>query len=357
MIDADGAVIFRGLRVRAGLHIGHPECRPDPTSGRMDYFGPMVNRAARVSGAAHGGQVLATREAWMVAQSGARGITAEDLGSHQLKGLGEAIPLVQICPPSHRRRFPPLKRGATNLRPSRTRFIGRGAELDACCARLEGGARILTILGPGGCGKTRLSRSVAARQMDAHAGGAWFVELAEALSLGDIVAAVAAVLSVPLAMGSPHEHVRQLGRALAARDPLILVLDNVEQVIDAAAEAVGYWIETAPGLRIVATSRQRLHVGGEAFVELGPLCDADALALFIDRAEEAAPGFARTDERILAITRCVDSIPLAIELAAARVSLLPLPALLKRLKESPCATSRSSMPRPLQGAIATFAGC
>ena len=173
---AGDKVLFRGLRVRMGAHVGEPDCRPDPVTGRMDYFGPVVNRAARVSAAGHGGQTLVSRAALSAAGAPAT-FDAEviDLGEHRLKGLIASEHLFQVLP--HRvvgRTFPPVRTLAaprTNLSASASAMVGRGDELAQVGASFDGGARLVTLVGPGGAGKTRLAREHALAHLDEYGGG------------------------------------------------------------------------------------------------------------------------------------------------------------------------------------------
>ena len=202
-------------------------------------------------------------------------------------------------------------------------FHGRQSEI---AGALSSRAPVLTILGPGGMGKTRLAREIQARL-----GDAWFCDLSDARTDADVLAAIARTLDVPLAArgAGPRE---QIAEALAARPRPRLVLDNCEQVVDAVAMIVERCVARAPDLRVIATSRERLRLDREEVLELGPLTVEEGVALFVDRARRVQPAL-EDSPRIAEIVQLLDGLPLAIELAAARTSVLSPSALLERLRE------------------------
>ena len=351
----DGRVLRRGLRVRMGVHMGEPECRADPVTGRMDYFGPPVNRAARIGSAGHGGQILVS-ERVSKAIAGSLDVLgnplATDLGDHRLKDLESAERLVQLVPKRFEgRTFPPLRTldaRKTNLSPHPTPFIGREADLASLHALFERDDRLVTLMGPGGTGKTRLSMRYAAVHMDAFCndggGGVWFVDLTEARGVDGICAAVGAALNVPLTTGkTATDTLDQLGRALSGLGRVLLVLDNFEQVVAHAPESVGRWLAMAPEARVLISSQERLRLPGEAPYELKPLpvplesedgSSSEAVLLFVQRARAVRRDYVLTDADapiVSAIVRELDGIPLAIELAAARMGVLSPAKLLERL--------------------------
>jgi predicted ATPase/class 3 adenylate cyclase/Tfp pilus assembly protein PilF len=333
-------ILFRGLRVRMGAHIGEPDCRPDPVTGRMDYFGPVVNRAARVANAGHGGQTLISRAALTGAGSAIIDAEIIDLGEHRLKGLIASEHLYQVLP--HRivgRTFPPVRTMAaprTNLSPTQSDLVGRGDERARLDASFSNGARLVTLVGPGGSGKTRLAREHALKHLDEYGGGAWFCDLSQARSGDDVQSAVAGVLGVSLPAGaSPPVAQAVLGRAIAARDHLLFVLDNLEQVLDAAAPTLAAWIAGAPHAVFLATSREALGLGEEVTLELGALDEEAGLALLVDRARKAGADVdpVRDGAALRELTRKLDGLPLALELAAPRLRLLSPSQLTARLAQ------------------------
>jgi predicted ATPase len=234
---------------------------------------------------------------------------------------------------------------AASLDPVPTRFIGRRAELDALEAMI-GEHRLVTVLGPPGAGKTRLAAQLAERVrggFDPH-GGTWIAHLADAASVEAVCAAVGRALGVPLtAGGSADDAIRALAGGIAARGKMLLVLDDAERAAEHAARAIEAWIAASRAARFLVTSRARLAIAGEALFDLGPLslpsagCDvaaAEAVELFVDRARRVRPGF-RLDpaERDLVadLTRELDGLPLAIELAAARTRVLSIAQLAQSL--------------------------
>jgi predicted ATPase len=225
----------------------------------------------------------------------------------------------------------------SNLHAETSSFIGRTAELDAIAAAFAGGARVVTLLGPGGMGKTRVANrhgamAVAAR---AHPGGVWFCDLAAARSTVEALARVAAALDVPLEKGGDEDAgATQIGHALAARAASLVLLDNCEQVVGPARALVSAWRALAPETRFLATSRQALELDEERVLVLEPLAAAEGSALFVERARAARPAFqlARGDEAVVdEIVRRLDGIPLALELAAGRAPILSPEALLARI--------------------------
>ncbi len=181
---ADDERGLRGLRVRMGVHTGEPWIRRDPTTGRMDYGGPTTNRASRVSSAAHGGQVLLSGTAWQQIRDDVdAGFELTDLGEHALRGLAEPERIHQALPAALRdRRFPPIRTvdvRKTNVAPRLDSFVGRSDELAELGDRLERGDRLITVMGPGGTGKTRLAEQLARLQLGAFSGGAWLCDLTE----------------------------------------------------------------------------------------------------------------------------------------------------------------------------------
>jgi predicted ATPase len=333
------------LRVRMAIHAG--EASPDAG----DYLAPALNRLARVLGVGYGDQILLTATARALASPLPEGYALRDLGRQRLRDLIEAEPVFQLVGPGLRVDFPPLKSLDTlpnNLPAQATPLVGREQELAALRQMLiTPGQRLITLVGPGGTGKTRLALQVAADALDQFPDGVWWVPLAAVSDPDVLLPTISAALGV---RESPGE---ELGATLAAHlatRKTLLLLDNVEQVI-AAAPLLQRLLEPAPGLVLLVTSREPLRLRAEREFPVAPLplpraapaitvdeaMQSPAVLLFVSRAQEVKPGFALQDGNVadvVAICRRLDGLPLAIELAAARVRLLPPAALLARLDRS-----------------------
>jgi predicted ATPase/class 3 adenylate cyclase len=349
--------VYRGPRVLMGVHVGEPECRLNARTGRADYFGRMVNTAARVAAAGHGGQVLVSGQAWaqVAPEAGALGQPAiRPLGSFRLRGIENAVALVEVLPAalSERRfgtpRAPRLRQG--NAPVPQSELIGRGAELARLRQELGAGTRLLTLLGPGGMGKTRLATHLAGLELESCAwtGGVWLCELAEARTVEALCHAVGQAIGASLTReaeaGGPVE---QLGHALDDCGELLLILDNLEQATSPAAALLERWLALAPRARFLVTSREALGLAGERVLDLEPLplpepgeqrleviARSEAVRLFVQRARESRGGFELTaDEapRVVDIVRQLDGNALAIELAAARTGVMGVGQLRDRL--------------------------
>ncbi|MDQ4034617.1 MAG: hypothetical protein M3153_01700 [Chloroflexota bacterium] len=329
------------LRVRMGLHTG------EASLGTEGYVGLHVHRASRIASAGWGGQVLisdTTRS--LVADSLPAGVELRDLGVHRLKDLERPERLWQVVIPDLRTDFPPIASldAVPNNLPTRlTTFLGREREIGEVSSLLSAG-RLLTLTGPGGTGKTRLSLEVAARSLTEFPDGVFFVELAP-ISQPDLVpATIAQTLGLPDrgGRGSIDRLVDHLGEGR-----VLLVLDNFEQVTDAAS-SVNALLTACPNLTVLVSSRSILRVSGEQEYPVPPLglpdpqhlppltqlSQFEAVALFIERARSVKPGFDVTNENAPAVAEiCVrlDGLPLAIELAAARIRIFTPQAMLDRL--------------------------
>jgi predicted ATPase/class 3 adenylate cyclase len=331
------------FRVRMALHTGAAQERDG------DYFGRPVNRVARLLSAAHGGQVLLSLPAQeLVRDQLPRGTTLRDLGEHRLKDLFRPERVFQLLAPELPSEFPPLRtldsyRNNLPLQP--TPLIGREKEVSEVCDLLRGEeTRLLTLTGPGGIGKTRLALQTAADLLDDLPDGAFFAQLATLTEAELFLPAVAETLGVRETGEIPLDE--SLKDYLSERR-LLLVLDNFEQVLE-AAPTVTELLAVAQGLKVLATSRTPLRLYGEHEYAVPPLSVPDvkhlpdleslsqyeAVRLFIERAKSAKVDFEVTDESAPAVAEiCVrlDGLPLAIELAAARIKMLPPQAMLQRL--------------------------
>jgi len=332
------------LHVRCGLHTGTVETRDD------DYFGSAVNRAARIMGAAHGGQVLLSQAVVeAIRERLPPGVTLRDLGRVRLRDLASPEHVYQAVHPELRREFPALRSlesTPNNLPQQVTSFVGRERGQTEV-RKLLGSSRLLTLLGMGGLGKTRLSLQVAADVLDEFPDGVWFVELASVHDARLVPQAVASVLGVMEDAGRPV--IEAVVKFVRERE-LLLILDNCEHLIGACAELAQQLLRAGARLKLLASSREYLHVAGEVTYPVPALAvpdarrapDAETLSqyeavrLFVDRAQAVDPGFALTEQNagsVVDICRRLDGIPLALELAAARVRSLSVEAIAERLTD------------------------
>jgi predicted ATPase/class 3 adenylate cyclase len=349
------------VRVRVGLHSGEAHLAGD------DYGGFDVNRAARIAAVGHGGQIVlsdATRA--LAAHTLPEGASLRDLGRHLLKDVPYPERLFQLDVPGLPSDFPPVRsKLATpgNLPPRLTSFLGREADLREARRLLDTG-RLLTITGPGGIGKTSLGIELARAVAPEFADGAWLISLESESEAGQVPAAVARALGIYDGPGRPVAD--GVLRHLAEREG-VLVLDNFEHVID-AAPFVSDLLMGALDQRVIVTSRAPLRISGEQEYPVGPLGGEDgqgtsdlspAVQLFLDRARSTRPGW--DPEAALPIVHeicgLLDDLPLGIELAAARISMLPPSAIRDRLVARlplPGAGPRNvpDRQRTLEGAIA-----
>jgi predicted ATPase/tetratricopeptide (TPR) repeat protein len=243
------------------------------------------------------------------------GRSGEDLGAV----VGRVLGVDRETPAA-----PPRREG--HLPTSDDQFVGRDAERTAIVARIDGADRVFTLLGPGGSGKTRLALEIAREVAPRFPGGAWFVDLSGACSQKELCTAVARTFQVPLAEVDP---VSQIGRAIRGRGKVLVLLDNFEQLVREASDAVTAWAMAAPEATLVLTSRTALRLSEERALSLGPMDDADAVALFRER----AAAITASDDTIRDLVRQLDGLPLAIELAAARTRTLGVEEISARLHE------------------------
>ncbi len=328
------------LLVRASLHTGIADLR----SG--DYYGSVVNRAARLRGIAHGGQTLMSRSTWELVQDELPDrVTVKDLGKHGLKDLTRPEWVLQVTPDGLPDNFPPLASLNTvpnNLPEQLTEFVGRQSELTDA-RRLIGETRLLTMLAPGGTGKTRLAIQTAAEVSTDYPDGVFFIGFADISSNDDIIQTVTESLGVAL---SGDEDVQtQLLTYLAPRRQL-LVLDNLEH-LDGAAAIITEILKAAPHVKLVATSRSKLNLTGETVLSLTGLditwdhpdeaMQASGAQLFIEAAKRSNPGFIlETDnlDALAEILRLVGGMPLGILLAAAWVDMLSIGEIAAEIRKS-----------------------
>jgi predicted ATPase/class 3 adenylate cyclase len=299
------------IRVRVGLHTG------TPTVTGEGYVGIDVHRAARIAALAHGGQTLLSEAtAGLLVES-----ELVDLGSHRLKDFDGPVRLLQLGGDA----FPPLRTpGSVELPTPATRFLGREQELfDAVSVALEGDPRVLTIVGPGGTGKTRFAIELARLLADEAEGGTVFVPLAAVRDPALLLAVVAERL------GEPSPEVREIASRVGQRRTHV-VLDNLEQLLPDAASTVASIAASAPALRLIVTSREALRIGAETQFDLPPLRSDEAVELFLTRARAVRPDVERT-HAVEELCHRLDLLPLPIELAAARTGLLAPNDLLERL--------------------------
>jgi predicted ATPase/class 3 adenylate cyclase len=294
------------IHVRVGIHTGSPHLGPE------GYVGEDVHLGARIGAAGHGGQVLVSRATNAAAGLG-DGDDLLDLGEHRLKDIAEPVPIFQLGAD----RFPPLKTiSNTNLPRPASSFVGRAQEVHDVATLIREGARLVTLTGPGGSGKTRLAIEAAAELVGNHKAGTFWVELAPIRDPALVIDEIAKTLG---AQDGLADHI--------AEREMLLVLDNLEQVLD-AAPALADLVEACPNLSILATSRERLRVRGELEREVRPLAEPAAVELFIARA-----GLPEANDAVHQLCRALDEMPLAIELAAARAKVLPPSKILQRLSQ------------------------
>ena len=349
------------IRVRIALHSGACVERDG------DYFGRVVNRVARLMAIGHGGQVLCsgpTRA--LLGGAIGDGVHWVDMGEHRLKDLGQPEHVFQLRAAGLGEEFEPLRSlnhpaVRQNLPSPATTFVGRAGELLALRALLAGGSRLLSIVGPGGIGKTRVALQVAAEAVDGTGDGVWLVELAPLADPDQVARTVAATLGVREVAG--RSMLDTLVEWVAERS-LLVVLDNAEHVLAAAATVVDALLRSCPRVHVLATSREPLGVGGEQVFRLASLSvppvgagdpddvgRSEAAQLFVERAGLRRPGFGLdTDNAAAVASVCtrLDGIPLAIELAAARLGPLSVAEINARLDQRLrllTAGARTAVPR------------
>lgn len=330
------------FRVRMGLHTGESQEREG------DYYGPEVNRAARVMSIAHGGQTLLSEvTALLVRTTLPPNAAISDLGFHQLRGLSTPEKIFQLNHPDLPTEFPKLKSLAAfkhNLHRQLSSFIGREKEV-ADVKRLLKETQLLTLLGPGGTGKTRLMLQVAEEVIEEYPDGVWLVELAPLTDPALIPERVAAALN---AQEQPGRRLFDTLPEYLRRKELLLLLDNVEHLVQASAEFTEHLLEHCPKLKILVTGREALFIGGETTLQipslslprenqpLAEIAASEGVQLFLERARSVRPDFELTVKNrlpIAEIVRRLDGIPLALELAAARLRMMSVEQIAARLND------------------------
>ena len=334
-----------GLPVRMALHAG--EATPDE---RGDYLAAPLNRLSRLLSSGYGSQILLSQTVQQLTRGTLpAAVELRDLGEHLLRDLLVSERIYQLLHPALPADFPPLK--SLDARPHNlplqpTPFIGRDRETGEIVALLRrDDVQLVTLIGPGGTGKTRLALQAAAELLEDFADGVYFVDLAPLIDAELVPGAIAAALDVrEEGRTQVHERLREV----LALQTLLLVLDNFERLTKAAI-VVSQLLVACPGLKVLATSRVPLHVRAErhypvpplalpdpmASSDTGAIASSEAVQLFVERAQAASPAFALTSGTasvVAEIVRRLDGLPLAIELAAARIRLLPPAALLVRLE-------------------------
>jgi predicted ATPase/class 3 adenylate cyclase len=339
------------LPVRMAVHCG--EC----TQRDGDFFGPTLNRVSRLMSIAYGEQILVSAAVAALLRDSLEGaVTLRALGPIHLKDLSHPEDVFQVVAAGLRSEFPApvsLDTRPNNMPSQISTFVGRADELQELDALISRG-RLLTIAGPGGIGKTRLALALAASRIEQYAGGVWFADLTAIHSAALVGQTIATALHVRELYNEPIE--ATLVAHLRTKQ-LLLVIDNAEHLLAGVAQLVKTLLESCPGLTVLTTSREPLHLTGEQVYRLGPLAAApaysrkdalskhDSTRLFLERAFEASPGLVIADSDvadIVALCERLDGLPLAIELACARLSSMPLKQLVNRLRSGLALSSKDS---------------
>lgn len=347
------------IKSRMAIHTGAVEHRD------ADYFGQPLNRVARLMSAAHGNQLVLSQAVFeLVRDQLPDGVHLKPLGEHRLKDLQRSEPVYQVVAPGLAEQFPPIR--SLTVRPNNlplqiTSFVGRERELNEIREHVLG-ARLVTLTGAGGTGKTRLSLQVAADLSHVYEDGVWLLEFAPVVDAADLPSAIASALNIPEAPGST---VLETIFQVLADQRRLLILDNCEHLIETISQFAGKILRHCPGISLLATSREALRIQGEQTYRVPPLSMPDpdasltaealgqfeAVRLFIERALLLNPDFRVTNDSAPAVASLchqLDGIPLAIELAAARTRVLPVTEIANRLDQRfqiLTGGSRTALPR------------
>ncbi len=347
------AAVGGPVRVRIGVHSGAGMV----TASGVDYVGLDVHYAARLSAAGNGGQILLSDTSARRLDGAVPGGTLVDDGFHRLKDFDEPRQIHRLVVEGVADDDRPLRTAdlPTNLPEPVTTFVGRDREVEEVVDLLDR-SRLITLTGPGGTGKTRLAIGAAGSVRHRFRDGTWFVELAPVRDPGLIPSAIAAAIGARESPGVPvmdtlREHLRER--------QLLLVVDNLEQLLPAGADTIAGLLRNASQLQVLVTSREILKIGGEQEYPVPPLGGGDAVELFVERARLVRPGFELTDASrpaVTAIAERLEGLPLAVELAAARIRLFAPERILERLGRSldlgDGARDLPERQRTLRGAIA-----
>ena len=338
------------VRVRMGIHTGRAEWRGKPNEPEYEGYATLA-LTQRIMSAGHGGQILLSQSTYDLTQDRLPENTQlRDLGERQLKDVLRLERIHQLVVPDLPSEFPPLNTLELfkhNLPPELTSFIGRAREMESAKRQLAL-TRLLTFIGPGGTGKTRLSVQVAADLVGNFKDGAWLIELAPLADPAYIASTIASIFNLREVQGVPLIHT--VTDYLRGKQ-LLLILDNCEHVVEACSHLSERLLHTCPKLKIMASSREALGIDGETVFRVPSLQQAEATQLFVERATKAEPRFQMTEHNASAIAQIcsrLDGIPLAIELAAARVKLFTPEQIAQRLDDRfklLTGGSRTALPR------------
>lgn len=334
------------LHARAGIHVGPLEVRGTGPSTEI-VVGLAIPTTSRIMSLAAGGQTLLSRDAREHLAKTSRRLLSH--GHWRLKGIEEPLELFEIgdgdapfvpppdAPKAYRvvRRddqWLPRREVAHSLPAERNAFVGRKAYADDLARRIDGGARLVSVVGTGGTGKTRFVQHYGWRHLGDFPGGVWFCDLSQAVTFDGLCLAVAQGLGVPLGRSDP---VDQVALAIAGRSDCLVVLDNFEQVAEHAPKTLGRWLDRAVEARFVVTTRVVLGIDGEEVVTLAPMGRHEGMALFTQRASAIQRGFSASpdDPLLREMVDLLDGLPLAIELAAARIRVFGLAQLVDRMRD------------------------